>query len=479
LLSVSICGLGLAAYAVGCSVPNRAYYDDNAGSGGTSGANPEGGSGAAKAGSGGRSGNAGEPGSDAGTSQGGAAGESSGGDGNSGAGEPGTTRPVPTKGLIVIGGTALDPSKGLISVLAPGTGKELSRTPLPANTQVAEIAYDGAEGKDVWYTFTGSAFPAKEDKVLDMQVRYFNDSTNKWTTLSTLSPVPPPVPGTMTVLNDRLAYLSHVVSGSTAKPALTLLDTSDPKAIKVIAESYMPPTPFVGDLLTLIGTRGTASDASGVGGTLDLGLKQNCVGKVCQLFVQPIPIGDSIGSALGHVLGAFQGKPVAYASQLEQLDYFALSTAVGSVQVYRATPNAPEAADSFNAPQSVDSDLSAMTVAVCQNTALVTADSEEALYGVTLGAGAGKDLPLGRAGQLLVYEPFTRSAIATYNPTNNDFQTAAADAGVPGPEITAVDVTSTGGAALKLAARTIGWDPPDDVRSNVLVARFPVPFECP
>ena len=481
-----VCALGAATYAVGCSVPDRTYYDDTAGTGNGGTGNAEGGGGPARAGNAGGTskagkGNVGSAGAGADTSSGGEPGEAGAG-GEPGGGQPGDVRPTPTRGLIVIGGTAIDETKGIISVIAPATGKELSRTALPAGTQIADIAYDGADGKDVWYTFTGTAFPAKDDKVLDMQVRYFDDATNKWVTLSTLSPVPPPVPGTMTVLNDRLAYLSHVVSGATVTPALTILDTSDVKAIKVLEQAYTPTAAFVGDMVTLIGTRGTASDAKGLGGTLDLGLKQNCTMvagiQVCDLFVQPIPIGDSIGTALGHVLGPFQAKPVAYASQTEQLDYFALSPATGSVQVYRATPNAPEAADNFTAPQSA-ADLSAITVAVCQNTALVTADSENALYGVTLGVGAGKDLDLGRAGQLVAYEPFTRVAVTTYNPTTDAFETADADAGVPGPDITAVDITSTGGASLKLAAHTTAWDPPTDVRANVLVTRFPVPFTCP
>ena len=480
--SLALGALALGSYVAGCSVPDRTYYDDlNAGNGGApisdggKGQSPGGSNSAGQGGSNNTTAGSGD------MTQGGEAGESSAGDTGAG-GNPGDNRPTPTKGLIVIGGTELDQTKGIISVIAPATGKELSRLALPANTQIADIAYDGADGKDVWYTFTGSAFPAKEDKVLDLQVRYFSDALNKWFTLSTLSPVPPPIPGTMTVLNDRLAYLSHVVSGNSVVPALTILDTTNVKAITVIEQAYTPTPAFVGDMVTLIGTRGTASDPNGVGGTLDLGLKQNCVMQnavqVCDLFVQPIPIGDSIATAKGDVLGKFQGKPVAYASQVDQLDYFALSPASGQVEVYYATPNAPEAATSFPAPQSAD-DLSSMTVALCQNTALVTADSENALYGVTLGVGAGKNLDLGRAGQLVAYDPFTRSAITTYNPPNDDFETASADAGVPGPDITAVDITSTGGASLTLKARTAAWDPPTDVRTNVLVARFPVPFTCP
>jgi len=475
VFAAGACLVALAAYGAGCSVPDRTFYDDTAGTGGSGGAHAAGSSsGGAKAGSASNMAGADNGGAmgEAGESAGGAAGETG------SAGSSGDVRPVPTKGLIVIGGTDIDQAKGLISVIAPATGRELARDTLPLTAQVAGIAYDGAPQKDVWYVFVGADFPAKPDKVVDLQVRYFDDTSNKWITLSKLTTLPPPVPGTLTVLNDRLAYLSHVVSGSTTVPALTILDTTNVKAVRTIAAAYAPMTPFVGNMVTLIGTRGTAADATGVGGTLDLGLQQSCnSSKLCQLFVQPIPVGDTIGSALGHVLGSYQGTPVAYASQLEQLDFFALSPASGNVKVYRATPNAPEAADSFDAPQSAN-DLSAMTVAECQKTALVTANTENALYGVTLNAGAGVNFDLGRAGQLVAYEPFTRNVIATYNPTTNDFQTAPEDAGVVGPEITAVEVTSTGGATLKLVERTTLWEPPTDLRVNVLVTRFPVPFRC-
>jgi len=474
LLTAGTCLLGLAAYGIGCSVPDRTFYDDTAGTAGS-------GASAGKTGTAGTPGTGGGSASDGGTtgdagadSAGGAAGD------NGGGGEPGSVRPTPTRGLVVIGGTDIDGTKGLISVIAPLTGNELSRETLPLTAQVAGIAYDGADQKDVWYVFVGADFPAKPDKVVDLQVRYFDDTTDKWITLSKLTTLPPPVPGTLTVLNDRLAYLSHVVSGGTTVESLTLLDTTDVKAVKTIAAAYQPPTAFAGSMVTLIGTRGSTGDATGVGGTLDLGLQQGCdkLTKICSLFVQPIPVGDTIGTALGQVLGTYQGKPVAYASQLEQLDYFALSPAAGTVKVYRATPNAPEAAESFDAPQSAN-DLSAMAVAECQKTAVVTAQSENALYGVTLSAGVGVTFDLKREGQLVAYEPFTRGVIATYNPTSDDFQNAPEDAGVVGPQITAVDVTSTGGASLKMVERTKLWDPPTDVRANVLVTRFPVPFKCP
>ncbi|MEO7037406.1 MAG: hypothetical protein ABI335_26590, partial [Polyangiaceae bacterium] len=274
--------LGLAAYGAGCSVPDRTFYNDQA-TGGDSGDNgtagkPAGGSGNAGGGgtpSAGYIGTAGEAGE---------AGQMSTG------GTPGEVRPTPTRGLIVIGGTGIDETKGELSVLAPDTGKELLKEILPSGAQIAGIGYDGADKKDVWYVFVGANYPEKPDKVVVLQVRYYDDVTNQWVTLSKLTTLPPPVPGTLTVLNDRVAYLSHV-SGALA---LTILDTTDVKAVKTITAAYLPPTAFVGAMTTLIGTRGDVTDATDLGGTLNLGLKQGCVAATCNLFVQAISVGDSI-----------------------------------------------------------------------------------------------------------------------------------------------------------------------------------------
>ncbi len=467
------CVLGFIAYSAGCSVPSRTFYDDGGGTSNNGGNGNSAGSANGGTSNGGKGNSAGSANGGSGdtTAQGGEAGDSN----------LGVDRPNPTKGLIVIGGTEVDETKGVISVIAPDTGKELHREELPASTQIAAIGYDGADKRDIWFVFIspGTSFPAKPDKAVDLQVRYYADTVDRWVTLDEITPLQPPIPGTVTVLNNRLAYLSYVVVGSTPTPTLTILDTTDPTNVTTVTSNYMPATPFTGDLVSLVGTRGTAANAKSVGGTLDLGLSQSCSQGVCNFFIQPIPVGDTIGNAVGHEIGAYQGTPLSYAAKLQQLDYFALAPAAGNVQVYPAVaPDAPEAAIPFTAPQTA-TDLSDITVAECQNTAIFTAKSENALYGVTLGAGAGVKFDLGREGQLVAYEPFTHGVIATYNPPTDDFTTAAPDAGVPGPAIDAIDVTSTGGATLKIAARTAAWMPPTDLRANVLTTRFPVAFTCP
>jgi hypothetical protein len=472
LTALGIGFLGLVAYGAGCSLPNRTYVDDLDGGGGSSGTNNNtGGKAGASGGTsakGGGSGATGEAGEAGATSTG---------------GQPGLNRPVPTKGLIVIGGTADDQTKGEISVVQPVTGTELSKEMLPAGTQIADIAYDGAAMKDVWYVFIGGAFPAAPDKVVALQVRYFDDTTNTWVTLSNnLSTLPAPVPGTLTVLNDRLAYLSHTLVAGKVTPTLTVLDTSDVLNVQVIP--YAVDT-TQGTLVSLIGTRGTALDPNGVGGTLDLGISENCTGtpQVCELHELPIAVGSSIVDGASHLIGNYQGTPLAAAGrattarQTTLQDFFVLSDGTGAVSLYITTPDAPEGANHVPAPQAV-TDLASLAIADCQTLGIFTATSENALYGVTLDFGAGSTLPLGRQGQLVAYEPFSKDIIATYNPPTNGFETAPADSGVIGPEISAISATSSGPTNLALPLRTKGWAPPTDVRTNVIATRFPVPFTC-
>ena len=94
LLGVGIGALGLTAYSAGCSVPDRTYYDDNAGIGGLApnagtGGTERGGSGGRKGNNGGAAGVAGVAGEDAG----GEAGESSAGQSNGGGGQLGVCLP--------------------------------------------------------------------------------------------------------------------------------------------------------------------------------------------------------------------------------------------------------------------------------------------------------------------------------------------------------------------------------------------------
>ena len=466
LLSLGACFVGLAAYGAACSLPDRTFIDDTAGTG----------NGGAGAGTGGSS-SSGRP--NGGTTSGGSSGTGETGmAGEAGATtDPSTDRPTPTKGLIVIGGTAIDETQGVISVIEPVTGTELSKELLPSKTQIAGIAYDGADKKDVWYVFVGGTFPAAEDNIVELQVRYFNDKTNKWITLSKAPAQTPPIPGTLTVLNDRLAYLSHTVIGGIPTPTLTILDTSD--VLNVQPVTYTPSSE-VGDMVTLIGTRGTAVDPLQIGGTLDLGFAEKCTANKssCELHVLPISVAKGEVNGVARLIGTYKGTALAASNQLTQQANFVLSDTSGNVAVYYTDPDAPAGATSFAAPQNAP-DMYGLTIAECQNLAIFSADSENALYAVRFNNGAGKTIALGRPGQLVAYEPFSTDVITTYNPVNDDFKTAPEDAGISGPDVTAISIVAPlMGSSITTTLRA-GWAPPTDVRTNVIATRFPVSFKCP
>ena len=448
-MDLRLFAFGLVIAGSACSVINS--YDDVVEASGGSG------QGGASAGAGGKGGS-----SSGGTSTG------SGG-ANGGEGGEGTTPMLPTTGLVVLGGTTLTPTEGLISVLDPVTGVELDREELPSGAQVAGIAYDGALGRDVWFVFQSTEFPAEPDTPVDMQVRRFDDESGSWTVLDTTTALPAPKPHTFAVLNDRLAYISAEVQSGNVVPTLTILDTADLE--NVVAVDFEQP-PLSGEMIGLLGVRGTPANPNGLGGTLDLAVKQNCNpggGPDCELFVQPLAVGSGVSPTVGQPLGSFIGTPAFATARGAGLVYFALPPPTGSVAVYRSEPRAPENAMSFTAPPAV-SDLGGLTIAECQNVGVLTSSSEQALYGVTLSVAAGRTLDLGRPGQLVEWEPFTRDVIATFNPTM-----AGED-----PEIAAITVTSNQtGTSLNLERRAAAtWDPPTDVRVNAMAVRFPFPFAC-
>jgi hypothetical protein len=468
LVTLGTCFVALVTYQAGCSLPDRTYVDDTGGTSANGGDSAQGGSS-----NGGSTGHGGSTVNAAGTAngEGGEAGATTGG-------QPGLVRPIPTNGLIVIGGTAIDRTQGVISVIDPKTGTELNKELLKGGARVVELGYDGADGKDVWYVFIGSAFPAPTGQTVSLQVRYFDDSSKTWITLSTHTALPAPEPGTIAVMNDRIAYISHSVQAGATVPTLTVLDTTDVKSVQLV--NITQPT-LDGDMVTLLGTRGSTGDITTTGGTLDVGISKNCSGgakNVCELDILPISVGDSFTPGIEKVLGNYQGTPLATIARREQVTLYALAPATGAVEVYRATPIAPELADHFTAPPTA-TDLSSLTLAGCQNVAAFTAKTEHSLYGVTLKAGVGETVDLGREGQLISYDPFNAEVIATYNPPTDTFDP---DAGMPGPEITAVTINSTGGGSLDMPVRdATTWKPPTDVRAELLMTRFPMTlsFKCP
>lgn len=481
--------LGFCVFSVcpiACSVINS--YDDvvplkQAGGAANGGANTSGG-----AHSGGSSGRSSTPGGE--NSVGGEAGD---------LGSGGSAPSVPVKGLLAVAGT--DPTQGdanVVSLIDPTTGHELARQTIDG-AAVVGLAYDGALGKDVWFEFTGASFPADPTSKAALTVFGFADVGATWKAVSSkaVPGLPPPRPDTFVVLNDRLAYLSYSIVAGKPVDSLTVLDTTEPKAVtqvKFTALDFGTDT----EVLGMVGTRGVLGDATATGGTLAILVGSTCTGthslRSCgTVELLPVTVGDadvSQGVLVGFA-GSLIGEPAFASAQSGQLGYVAY-TASATTNVHlkhfdpRNLDNVESGTPAFKAAW-----LGGLAYAECQDVALFTGVSEGGLYSAS-PAGLTGEQDLGHSGQSVVYEPYTQHAITLYNPANAVFEDSGfvsgpgAEGGAGGeggaaatsdgePALESFDVTNN--ASLTRTAST-KWDPPKDLAPNLAVARFPVTYGC-
>ncbi|HEY5372107.1 MAG TPA: hypothetical protein VIK01_00410 [Polyangiaceae bacterium] len=398
---------------------------------------------------------------------------------------------VPTHGLLAVAGT--DPTKAdgaVVSLIDPATGSELARQTI-TGAAVAGLAYDGATGKDVWYEFRASAFPADAKLPASLQVFRFTDTGAGWNAVSskTLSNLPPPRPNAFVVLNDRLAYLSYTLVAGAPVDSLTVLDTTDPTAVKPITLTFTLPTGTGVEVLGMVGTRGVLGDETATGGTLALMVGNACTGKnitrVCgKVQLLPVTVSDDATAGVAVDLSpTLIGEPGFTSAQSTQLGYVAFTPAGLNKTVSLEYFDPRKLADIMTgAPPYEAHWLGGLAYAECQDVGLFTAVANKTLFSSS-GAGLSEDVPLAHTGQNLIYEPFTGHIITLFNPDNAAFTDAPATSGDGGaggsdggmPELDSFDVTSN--AVLSRTA-IANWNPPKNLAPNIAVARFPLSYVC-
>ena len=414
------------------------------------------------------------------------AGTASSGGGEAGESAGGAPPAVAMHGVLAVAGT--DPTKAdaaVVSLIDPTSGKEFTRQSL-VGAFVAGLAYDGADGKDVWFEFTAATFPAAKDSKADLQVYSFSDANSSWNAVSSkVTALPPPRPDSFVVLNDRLSYLSYDTTGA---DSLTVLDTTDPKAITQI--KFTTPT-FGGEVLGMVGTRGAPGDPTATGGTLAVLVGNTCVGdkaaRTCaKLQLLPVFVGsDDVSAATIKDYSATFGGQLAFASaQSTQLAYVVYPPAAGNVKLQYFDPR--DLTKISNVSVAFASRwLGGLAYAECQNVALFTAVSEGQLYAVS-PTGVTQSVDLDYPGQSVVYEPFTGHAVTLFNPDNAAYSGSAFVApsgeggagGAPADTRPALDSFNVTAGAVLTATASAQWQPPTNLAPDLAVARFPVSYAC-
>ncbi len=393
----------------------------------------------------------GSSGSGGSTSLGGIGGDGAGGvvgteGGAAGAGgEGGTPEDPASGGLIVIGAENKDqPPKRVLSVLTASKGEELVREVLP----VAAVAYDEVER--LWYIFKAAQFPAQANTTADLEIRRFNDSTGRWSTVGSATALAPPQPDQFVMLNKRLVYLSYrVVAGSTVS-SLTVLDTTNPAAIsEVVTRVAAAGETYAG----VVGDRGSEVDAAAPGGRLRLMIASGCNGNDCGLAAQQVFVGAgaTITDGTSVTIGRYVGLARFVKARLEDKTYMALrsTSPANRLEVKVYTGQALTSPTSFNFPAVAGTYVGGFDLVECANAGVFTDETGSQMIAFHLKSGNTKVQPLGHLGAPVYTEPFGQSAIV--------LDKSAA------PGLRSFEVSQSGTTNVVVNLRT-GWRPPQDLK---------------
>lgn len=401
----------------------------------------------------------------------------------------------PDIGAIVISGRVSDDAgnlQGVLTAIDPTTGNELPNAREMLNVPI--VMYDGL--RDLWFvieTNGQSLFPTPSDKAV-LHIRTLDPVSGAWTTLGSLQ-VPPPVFGLASALTNRLVYIGFDSQVDAASgTSFVTLDTSDPTAPNIYASTGLPiqPQGIIGtrsksgnggpvNMLESVpcpddgGAGGDAGDDGGDAGSGGIG------GGYC-LEIQHVTVPTNPDPAtLGFTvqLGPFFGRP-AYGSYLgtppgdAPQDVIAWSLPGGNPGSPGATfinSYQPQNEAVLGSPisfQTSDGFFQPFAFAECLQQAILTATNEDlAVYAIPLSSATGSlaRAPTTHSGQSVYFEPYTSTVLSPF--TQGDGYV--------------LDAFTLGGTAANptLTQRQTGWNPPADVRPEVLAIRKPLPLKCP
>lgn len=395
------------------------------------------------------------------------------------AGDAGDAATGSASGVIVVGGSAVPdggvPDGGnalgdhLLTALSPETGAELPKA--RKKMTVAAVQYDGI--RDLWYVFELGGrlrIPLPNDPV-SLHVMTLDAVTGQWETLQTIA-VPTLIASThVVVLRERVVYTAYRGSDPNLADLVTI-DTANPTNISVAHR-----LPLEKKVIGMLASRGTQTP-----GTLNLLTTTDCsddAGTCTNLSLTHVTIPRSSVAEFGdreEPLGPFVGSPAygTFIARNSDLVAFKVPPTAGGnigteapIQPYDPlTMKKSGSAFAFN-PQ--DEYLKPMAIAECQGQALlIGTNTDHAVYSVPLTAAAGEsrqDLaPTTHSGQSVYFEPYTSTVLATFSQAESY-------------ELTAIKLSGDS-AKPTLKTRT-DWNPPKDLRPELIATRTPFPQPCP
>jgi hypothetical protein len=435
----------------------------------------------------------------------------------SGHGESGTEggfdSGFPDKGCIVISGRVSDDAgnlNGVLTAISPYDGTELPNAREMLNVPVAQ--YDGL--RDLWIiieTNGQSLFPTPSDKAT-LHLRTLDPVSGTWATLGSLS-VPPPVFGLAAVLKNRLVYVGFDnLVDSASGTSLVTIDTSDPTNPNIYASLGLvtQPTGIIGTRSGLGMAGGPVNmlesvpcgvarkqesefagandggDEGGDDGGMDAAVDGGGIGGGLCLAVQQVTVPASMDlPTLGKLdqLGPFFGR-AAYGSYLgppgtsSPLDVIGWAVpgsnpgAPGATTISQYNPLNYQVIGQPISFQTSDGFFQPFAFSECYQQLLVTGTNEDlSIYAIPFSSPSGEtSIMTQHSGQSLAYEPYTNTVLSPFTQGEgyvlDAFYLTLNNAMMSSPQLT-------------LRTGTSSWNPPADVRPELLAIRKPLPIKCP
>lgn len=455
----------------------------------TAGTSPEAGAGAgsgAVSGATGGGGSAGEGAMDAGGAGTGGSVVGPGGDtGMAGTGVGGMSNVE--GGFVLVGASVGTPTKYFLVALDPTTGKELTRV---EGRRTLGISYDTPRDEpDIWYVFLVNASGNPNDAAT-LSVRQYDERDGTFQELSSVE-VPAPVNAdSIAVLRNRVFYRSVVLQNNVLTTGFTLLDTGKLDDVRVLGQKQAPDLPE--GMVGLLPHPSLAADGGAV--SIIQQTSAECVVDVADPAIELCPVRarrGTLGSTAMTMTIAAANKTVVVGNVPRKDNVLGLAG-------WAAAPDAGLGRDIFLFPprdHTVDrngllsirnpadfSELDSLVTELpgrrinsvafdsCRELVLATEGIDaHALFVIPISDGGTptKEV-LAHPGGRVLYEPFTRTVVSTFEDASNP--------SIDAWTLNGTDVLPT----LKRRARTGAsqWAPPTDLNPGVIAVKTPANPPC-
>lgn len=413
-----------------------------------------------------------------------------GGDGGDGA-TPGTAGmgggPDVDAGFVLVGASVGTPTKYFMVALDPANGKELTRV---AGPRTLGIAYDTPRDEsDIWYVFFVNDSGDPNDAAT-LSVRRYAESDGTFEELSSIEVPAPTNADSIAVLRNRVFYRSVVKQNNIPATGFTLLATGKLDDVRVMGQKQAPDLPE--GMVGLLSHPSLAADGGAV--SIIQQVAAECTVDAGDPTIDLCPVRARRGT-LG---SAAMTMTIAAADKSVVVGHVPRKGGILGLAGWTAAPDAGLGRDIFVFPPKdfladpsgllsirnpADfSELSSISINVpgkripsvafdpCRELVLATEGIEaRALFALPTSAGGtpAKEV-LTHSGGRVLYDPYTKTVISTFEDASNP--------SIEAWTLNGTDLLPT----FKKRARTGAnqWAPPTDLNPGVIAVKTPASAPC-